>query len=94
MNILEQQQESTLVEDTKRAVKGYDLYKQGLVFPILSNNPTIQVWESNKHVVELVDDINGIYHCDCLDFEYRYNQIKGRCKHVIAVEFFRLGKNL
>lgn len=89
MNILEQQQdlsERTLIEDTKRAVRGYDLYKSGLVIPILSDNPTIQVWESNKHIVELIDDINGVYHCDCPDFEYRQFTA---CKHIFSVQFSR-----
>lgn len=88
MNILEQPTNTNvLAEDTKRAIKGYELYKQGLVFPILSNNSKIQVWESNKHVVELVDDINGIYHCDCKDFEFR--QFTTACKHIFSVQFQR-----
>ena len=85
--VLEQQ--ITAEQINARIAKGYDIYKSGKIVPILSENNQINEFEVNKHIVSIVDDISGIYHCDCKDFEYRPIEC---CKHIFAVQFMRIGQ--
>ena len=83
---------SQLIEqkETDRQVKGYEIYKQGLVTQISESKFEVQ-GSQGTYIVEDLDktllNYDG-YTCECKD--YLYNKQGFNCKHIIAVTFLQL----
>ncbi len=85
MNTLVINQNQNVEQINNRIVKGYEIYKSGLVNEVLTDRlEKAYVVGLNKRIVSEIDSVNGIYHCDCPDFEFRDFEA---CKHIFAVQF-------
>ena len=72
----------SLQQETNRIAKGHELYINGLVEQISDYEYIV----SGKYYVEYFP-ISESYVCNCADHSFR----QVRCKHIISVEFLRIG---
>jgi hypothetical protein len=73
----------SIEQETNRVVKGHELYINGQIEQISNDYEYIV---SGKYYVEYFP-ISETYTCNCADHSFR----QVRCKHIISVEFLRIG---
>jgi len=81
-------QNSLLIQkETDRQVRGYEIYKAGLVTKLNESEYLVK----DQYIVEDLDktllNYDG-YTCTCPDYQYNSGL---NCKHIIAVTFYQLG---